>query len=111
MVECHARGRHACTDCEVVPVFYAYALLLTLSGVAMLVIAGIRRGRSNAWRAWNGIFGAGYASYGLYLLIFFRGGHYLLFLYAFLLPILMIVQFFRDRSAAQTRQAAAFQGP
>jgi hypothetical protein len=50
--------------------------------------------------------------YGLYLLLFFRGGHYILFVYVFILPILMIVRFFRDRSAVRARQQAGiFQGP
>ena len=49
--------------------------------------------------------------YGLYLLLFFHSGHYLIFFYVFILPILMIVRF-RDRSAFRARQeATAFQGP
>jgi hypothetical protein len=43
---------------------------------------------------------------------FFQSGHYILFFYAFILPVLMIVRFFRDRSAFQARQSAAtVQGP
>lgn len=93
-------------------VFYTYAVFLVLSGIAMLVIAGIRSSQRRARRAWSGILGAGFTIYGLYLLLFFQGGHYILFFYAFILPILVIVQFFRDRSAARARlQAGAFQGP
>src|SRR5215470_17156825 len=91
--------------------FYFYVLFLILSGVAMLVIACVKSSQTNRRRIWNAIFGAGFTVYGLYLLLFFRGGHYIFFFYAFILPILMIVQFFRDRSAARTRQqTAAFQG-
>jgi hypothetical protein len=93
-------------------VFNFYVVFLILSGVAMLVIAGVKSGQRKTRRIWNAIFGAGFTIYGLYLLLFFRGGHYFLFFYAFILPILMIVQFFRDRSAARGRlQATGFQGP
>lgn len=92
--------------------FDIYVLFLILSGIVMLVMACIKTGQRPARRIWNTIFGAGFTIYGLYLLLFFPGGHYLLFYYAFVLPILMIVQFFRDRSAYQARQqATAFQTP
>lgn len=92
--------------------FDIYVLFLILSGIAMLVMAGIRIGQRPARRIWNSVLGAGFTIYGLYLLLFFRGGHYLLFYYVFILPILMIVQFFRDRSAYQARQqATGFQAP
>ena len=46
------------------------------------------------------------------LLIFFQGGHFLVFYYVFILPVLMGVRFFRDRSAYRNRQqAAAVQTP
>lgn len=90
--------------------FWIYVLFLIVSGIAMLVIAGVRSGQTKTRRVWNAVFGAGFTIYGLYLLLFFRGGHYLLFFYVFVLPILMIVQFFRDRSGLRARQqAGAFQ--
>jgi len=79
--------------------FDVYVLFLLLSGVAMLVMAFVKVGRRTSRRVWSGILGAAFTIYGLYLLLFFQGGHYILFYYAFILPILMIVQFFRDRSA------------
>jgi hypothetical protein len=89
--------------------FDVYVLFLILSGVAMLVMAFLKAGRARRRRIWSGILGAGFTIYGLYLLLFFQGGHYILFYYAFILPILMTVQFFRERSAykaAQGSQAA-----
>src|ERR1700733_14587254 len=53
----------------------------------------------------NLIMGAGFAIYGLYLLLFFQGGHYILFFYAFVLPVLMTVRFLRARSAYQAAQS------
>jgi hypothetical protein len=84
--------------------FDIYVLFLILSGVAMLVMAFVKVGRARARRIWSGILGAAFTVYGLYLLLFFQGGHYILFYYAFILPILMIVQFFRDRSAYKAGQ-------
>ena len=92
-------------------VFLIYVLFLIGSGIAMLVMAGATSGQAAGRRAWYAVFGAGFALYGLYLLLFFRGGHYLIFFYAFILPILMTVRFFRDRSAFRAKQqATAWQG-
>ena len=93
------------------PLFVIYVLFLIASGIAMLVIAGIRTNRSVSRRVWSGVLGAGFLIYGLFLLLFFRGGHYVIFYYVFILPILVLVQFFRDRSAFQRqRQAGVFPG-
>ena len=89
-----------------------YVLLLILSGIAMLVIAGVNSGQNKTRRIWSAVLGAAFTGYGIYLLLFFQGGHFVVFFYAFILPILMIVRFFRDRSAFRARQqAGAFQGP
>lgn len=87
--------------------FHFYILFLILSGIAMLVMAGVKTGQTTARRIWNAAFGAAFTLYGLYLLLFFQSGHYLLFYYVFILPVLMIVRFFRDRSAFRARQSAA----
>jgi hypothetical protein len=93
-------------------VFLIYVLFLIVSGIAMLVIASVKSGQTSGRRAWNAVFGAGFTLYGLYLLLFFRGGHILVFFYAFILPVLMTVRFFRDRSAFRAKQqAAVLQGP
>jgi hypothetical protein len=84
-------------------VFYIYVLLLILSGIAMLVMASVKTGQTTTRRAWNAVFGAGFTVYGLYLLLFFHSGHYLIFFYVFILPIVMIVRFVWDRSAFQAR--------
>jgi hypothetical protein len=86
--------------------FYVYAVFLVLSGVLMIVLAAVRTGRSAGRRVLSGIVGTGFTVYGLYLLLFFQGGTYRLFLYAFVLPILLTVQFFRERSAVKAMQAA-----
>ena len=88
-------------------VFLIYVLFLIVSGIAMLVMASAMSGQTAGRRVWYAVFGAGFTLYGLYLLLFFRGGHYLLFFYVFILPILMTVRFFRDRTAFRAKQQAA----
>jgi hypothetical protein len=85
--------------------FYAYVFFLIASGVLMLVMGILRAPYARRSRVLNLIMGAGFAIYGLYLLLFFQGGHYILFFYAFVLPVLMTVRFFRARSAYQAAQS------
>jgi hypothetical protein len=89
--------------------FHVYVLFLIISGIAMLVMGSIRTNYAKRRRVVNLILGAGYLIYGLYLLLIFKGGTYFMFYYAFVVPVLMIVGFFRDRSTAQARQAAQAQ--
>ena len=78
--------------------FYIYVFFLIASGIAMLVM-GFTGGRyARRRRPVNFILGAGFTIYGLYLLLFMHGGHYIIFFYAFLLPIYMAIAFFRDRA-------------
>ena len=85
--------------------FYAYVFFLIASGALMLVMGILRAPYARRSRVLNLIMGAGFAIYGLYLLLFFQGGHYILFFYAFVLPVLMTVRFFRARSAYQAAQS------
>ena len=87
--------------------FHVYVFFLIISGIAMLVMAFVRTSYAKRRQVLNFILGAGFTIYGLYLLLAFQGGHYVLFYYVFVLPILMVVQFFRDRAAAKSRQTTA----
>jgi hypothetical protein len=87
--------------------FDIYVLFLIISGSAMLVMAFVRTDYAKRRQIVNFILGAGFTIYGLYLLLVFSGGHYIMFPYVFVLPVLMIVQFFRDR--ARSRQMTAAQ--
>jgi hypothetical protein len=84
--------------------FDVYVLFLILSGISMLVMAFVRTSYAKRRQVLNFILGAGFTIYGLYLLLVFNGGHYVMFYYAFVLPILMIVGFFRDRAAAMSQK-------
>jgi hypothetical protein len=93
---CRQRGAH---------VIHIYELFLIVSGVTMLVLAGIGGRRSRVLRIWNAILGLAFTAYGLYLLLFFKGGHYFIFFYVFILPILMVVRYFRAQSAQDRMDA------
>jgi len=79
-------------------VFNLYVVLLAVSGIAMLAMGLLGRGRSNVSRSINFIFGAVYLGYAIYLEFFFDGGSYLIFFQAFALPVIMVITFFRDRT-------------
>jgi hypothetical protein len=83
--------------------FSWYCLLLMGSGIAMLVLSGVRVQARGA-RIANLIFGLGFLGYGFYLTFLFPGGHYFVFFKAFILPVLLIVN--GIRSIAARRRAA-----
>ncbi len=87
-------------DFSVDPLFSWYVVLLLISGVAMLGI-GITNfaGLSIGWRIFNVLAGIGFAGYSIYLGFIFEGGEYVIFFKAFILPVVMIVQFVRSLMA------------
>ena len=87
--------------------FNVYVFFLIASGVVMLILGSLKAPYAKPRRVWNLVLGAGFTIYGLYLLLFFQGGHYILFFYAFAIPVLRAMWFFRARAAYQaaTQQA------
>ena len=79
--------------------FNVYIFFLIASGVMMLVMGSLRLPYARRSRVVKFIVGAAFVIYGLYLLLFFSAGHVFIFFYAFVLPIVMAVRFFRERSA------------
>ncbi|MFC5642966.1 hypothetical protein [Kitasatospora cinereorecta] len=95
-------------DFSVEPLFSWYVVLLLISGVAMVGIGAVASsGLSAGWRVFNVIAGVGFVGYGIYLGFIFEGGTYIIFLKAFILPVLMIVNFVR--SLANRKNAAPVQ--
>lgn len=86
-----------------------YVLFLIISGVAILVMTGMNKGRTRMRRVWSALIGVGFLGYAFYLLFFFQGGEVTFFLYVFILPVLMAVQFFRSRGV--NRATGASQAP
>ncbi|RMI32821.1 hypothetical protein [Nocardia stercoris] len=73
-----------------------YIGLLAFSGLVMLVMAAVKSGQSEASRWINGILGVVYLGYACYLQFFFDGGSYLIFFQAFIVPVMMVVNFVRS---------------
>ncbi len=78
--------------------FNWYVALLAVSGTVMIAMALVKDGQSPTSRMLNGIFGVVYLGYAAYLVFFFDGGSYLIFFQAFILPVLMVVNFLRTRT-------------
>src|ERR1700722_1980772 len=87
--------------------FYVYAFFLIASGVMLLAMGGFRAPYAKRSRVMNCIVGAAFLLYGLYLVTFFQGGHYFVLFYAFVVPVVLAVQFFRNRSAYRAAKAAS----
>ncbi|MGW4896959.1 hypothetical protein ACWEQL_32580 [Kitasatospora sp. NPDC004240] len=84
-------------DFDADPVFAWYVIMLFVSGLLMVAIALLPFGRlSNGLRAFNGVAGVCFAGYAYYLNFVFEGGHYAIFFYAFILPVMMIARFVRS---------------
>jgi apolipoprotein N-acyltransferase len=88
--------------------FSWYCIFLMLSGLAMVVIGLLPAVRSRR-RVLGVIFGVVYFGYGFYLTFVFSGGHYVVFFYAFVLPVLLIADAFKIRAARHRLQQAADQ--
>ncbi|HEX3712036.1 MAG TPA: hypothetical protein VHV09_04520 [Trebonia sp.] len=86
--------------------FYVYVFFLIFSGVMLLGMGALKAPYARRSRTANFIFGTGFTVYGLYLVLFGRSGHYIIFFYAFILPILLAVRFFRERAAYRAGSAA-----
>jgi predicted lipid-binding transport protein (Tim44 family) len=88
--------------------FDLYAVMLMFSGALLIIIGAGVSGQSKVSRILNVVIGAAFFGYGFYLEFLFAGGSYRVFLYAFLAPILLIIQTFKARKqATAARQASA----
>jgi hypothetical protein len=85
--------------------FYTYVIALAVSGVIQLVIAAVGFGSGRGIRILSGLFGLGFLGYAFYLAFIFDSGEFRMFYYAFIAPILFIVQIVRARSA-RSRETA-----
>jgi hypothetical protein len=83
--------------------FYLYAGLLTVSGLLLLALAITGFGQSTGTRVLNALFGLGFTGYGGYLLLFFEGGEVRIFFYAFIVPVLMVIQAVRTFMARRNQ--------
>ncbi|MFG2819510.1 hypothetical protein ACGFX4_08800 [Kitasatospora sp. NPDC048365] len=102
-------------DFSLEPLFSWYVVLLIVSGIAMTGIGAMgNSGLSNGWRIFNGVAGVGFVGYGIYLGFIFEGGTYVIFFKAFILPVVMIINFVRslsNRNQAAAQPPVQFQQP
>ncbi|HZD97554.1 MAG TPA: hypothetical protein VE132_05270 [Micromonosporaceae bacterium] len=88
--------------------FNLYSALLAISGILLAVTAATGfGGRSVRARILNGIFAVAFLAYAFYLQFIFTTGTVFISYYVFVVPILLIVQAFRNRTAAKQQQAAS----
>jgi len=90
------------------PTFSWYVVLLFISGIAMIIIGAVNTGKlSVGWRIFNTLAGLGFLGYAVYLGFIFQGGHYILFFKAFILPVLLIINFIRSLAGRRKANTAA----
>jgi hypothetical protein len=97
------------------PGFSLYIILLAVSGVLMVAIGAAAFSRlSTGWRVFNLIAGVAFFGYAFYLAFFFKGGTYIIFFKAFILPALMVINAIRSavsRRNTQVPQQNGWTGP
>lgn len=91
-------------DFSAKPAFAWYVVLLALSGVLMLILAAIGNRMKGSERLINAVAGSGFIGYAVYLAFISDSDSYTIFFYAFILPVLLIVNFVKSQFGA--RQAA-----
>ncbi|WP_137876487.1 hypothetical protein [Rhodococcus sp. Q] len=87
--------------------FGFYVAMLFVSGIVMIVVALVASGLHLGRRIVNGLIGAAFLSYGIYLAVFFDSGEYRIFLWVFILPLTLLVDAVRTaEDPAPPRPAA-----
>jgi len=79
-------------------------LLLVITGGGLLLMACDRRKHELKQRVTRAAVGTAFVAYGLYLMLFYRGGMIFLTSLVFIIPIALGVQFFRERADDKLRQ-------
>jgi hypothetical protein len=90
--------------------FELYAPLLMVSGL-LLVVNAILPWQTVGARVLSILVGLGFFGYGAYLEFIFTGGHYIVFYYAFAVPVLLIIQSLKGFRAWQAQKAQRAQQP
>ena len=83
--------------------FLVYIVALAISGILLAILAiGGFGGTSVGMRLLNGLFALGFLGYAVYLFFFFEGGEFRMLWYAFVLPVILIIQAIRNRKTSAT---------
>lgn len=76
-----------------------YIAALAVGGVLLLILAAAVQ-QAVGWRVLNALIGLAFLGYAFYLFFIFDGGEVRIFFYALILPILLIIQAFKQRKSA-----------
>lgn len=81
------------------PGFALYAVLLIFAGAVTILLSSplANSRRHPVFRLISIVLGVVYVGYGFYLLLDFKGGHYIIFFRAFIVPIVLIIGALRQR--------------
>jgi ABC-type bacteriocin/lantibiotic exporter with double-glycine peptidase domain len=83
---------------------HLYELLLFVTGGGLLLMACDRNRQELRQRITRAAVGTAFVVYGLYLMLFFQGGMVFFSTLVFVIPVVLGIQFFRDRSEDKLRQ-------
>jgi hypothetical protein len=90
--------------------FMTYVIALGVSGALLLLVAIIGFGSTVASRVISALVGLAFAGYAIYLQFFMADdATFNMYYYAFIVPILVLIQVFRSRK--QKKEAEATEAP
>jgi len=92
--------------------FMTYVIALGVSGALLLLVALLGFGSTVASRVISGLVGLAFAGYAIYLRFFLADdATFNMYYYAFIVPVLVIIQVFRSRKQKKEQDAAAASTP
>jgi hypothetical protein len=92
--------------------FQIYVIALGVSGILLLLTALIGFGSTAGARVVSALVGLAFLGYGIYLEFFLAdGATFSMYYYAFIVPILVLINVFRSRKAKKDEAATAGRPP
>ncbi len=87
--------------------FMTYVIALGVSGALLILVALVGFGSTVASRVISGLVGLAFAGYAIYLQFFLPEDEtFSMYYYAFIVPILVLIQVFRSRKQQKEEEAA-----
>ncbi|OYD60781.1 hypothetical protein [Rhodococcus sp. OK302] len=87
--------------------FGFYVAALFVSGIVVIAVALVTSELHPGRRVVNGLIGTAFLGYGIYLAVFFHSGHYRMFLWAFILPFILLAEAMRTVKVPAPGRSAA----
>lgn len=83
---------------------HLYELLLFVTGGGLLLMACDRYRQELSQRMVRAAVGTAFVAYGVYLMLFYQGGMVFFSTLVFVIPVVLGIQFFRERSDYKLRK-------